>query len=187
MNDLKKESTRGIVYLNTSPGNTRRVLSPGNSHSQSDVILQNVKLFFCRYNQFFNTKQNIMIFNIIYHDYIIRFNIRTNSLGFAYQGSTVEPQYSHFVFFTRCELFAWICHILVCVKYTYDQVWPILIGTSFSQMSNFRRVNKWHVFVTPVKNSCKFFTDVTNTCESFTSVKDLHECFTSVIRTYGMW
>ena len=32
---------------------------------------------------------------------------------------TDEPW--RFVFFTRCELFARIRHILVCVKYTYDQ------------------------------------------------------------------
>ena len=31
-------------------------------------------------------------------------------------------------------------------------------------MSNFRRVKNSHVFVTPVKNSFKFFTCVTNTC-----------------------
>ena len=35
--------------------------------------------------------------------------------------SFVEPKYSHFVIFTRCELFARIRHILVCVKYTYGQ------------------------------------------------------------------
>ena len=37
----------------------------------------------------------------------------------------------------------------------------ILIGTSFSQMSNFRLVKNSHVFVTPVNNSFEFFTCVT--------------------------
>ena len=52
----------------------------------------------------------------------------------------------------------------------------ILIGTSVSQMSNFRRVRKSHVFVTPVKNKFELFTCVTNTCEYFTRVTDSFEC-----------
>ena len=52
----------------------------------------------------------------------------------------------------------------------------ILIGTSFSQMSNFRRVKNSHVFVTPVKNSFEFSTYVTNTCEFFIRVTDSFEC-----------
>ena len=51
----------------------------------------------------------------------------------------------------------------------------ILIGMSFSQMSNFRRVKNSHVFVIPVKNSFELFTCVTNTCEFFTSVTDSFE------------
>ena len=43
-------------------------------------------------------------------------------------------------------------------------------------MPNFRRVNKSHVFVTPVKNSFEYFTSVTNTCEFFTHVTDSFEC-----------
>ena len=43
-------------------------------------------------------------------------------------------------------------------------------------MSNFRRVNNSHVFVTPVKNSFEFSTCVTNTCEFFTRVTDSFEC-----------
>ena len=52
----------------------------------------------------------------------------------------------------------------------------ILIGSSFSQMSNFRRVKNSHVFVTPAKYSFEFFTCVTNTCEFFTRVTDSFEC-----------
>ena len=52
----------------------------------------------------------------------------------------------------------------------------ILIGTSFSQVSTFRRVKNSHVFVTHVKNSFEFFTLVTNTCEFFTRVADMFEC-----------
>ena len=52
----------------------------------------------------------------------------------------------------------------------------ILIGTSFSQMSNFRRVKNSHVFVIPVKNSFYFFTLVTNTYEFFTHVTGSFEC-----------
>ena len=66
---------------------------------------------------------------------------------------------------------------------TFRYVWnlrtthfEILIGTSFSQMSNFRRVTNSHVFVTPVKNSFEFFTLVTNTCELFTRVTNSFEC-----------
>ena len=50
------------------------------------------------------------------------------------------------------------------------------MGTSYSQMSNFRRVKNSHVFVTPVKNSLEFFTCVTNKCEFFTRVTDSFEC-----------
>ena len=63
----------------------------------------------------------------------------------------------------------------VCVEFTYDQFWD-LKGTSFSQMSNFRRVKNSHVFVTPVKNSFEFFTLVTNTCEFFTCAIDSFVC-----------
>ena len=52
----------------------------------------------------------------------------------------------------------------------------ILIGRSFSQMSNFRRVKNSHVFVTRVKNPFYFFTCVTNTCEFFTRITDSLEC-----------
>ena len=45
----------------------------------------------------------------------------------------------------------------------------ILMGTSFSQMSNFRRVKNSHVFVTPVKNSFEFLT-----CDKY--VRILHAC-----------
>ena len=48
----------------------------------------------------------------------------------------------------------------------------ILIGASFSQMSNFRRVKYLYAFVTHVKNLFLLFTCVTNTCEFFTSVTD---------------
>ena len=50
------------------------------------------------------------------------------------------------------------------------------MGTSFSQMSNFRRVKNSHVFVTPVKNSFDCFRLVTNMCEFFTRVTDSFEC-----------
>ena len=66
---------------------------------------------------------------------------------------------------------------------TFWYVWKIrttnfeiLIGTSFSQMSNFRWVKNSHVFVIPVKNSFELFTCVTNTCEFFTRVTDSFEC-----------
>ena len=74
------------------------------------------------------------------------------------------------------------------VKYTQEYVtfwyvlnirstnFEILKGTSFSQMSNFRRVKNSHVFVTPVKNSFEFFTCVTNMCEFITRVTDSFEC-----------
>ena len=52
----------------------------------------------------------------------------------------------------------------------------VLIGTSFSQMSIFRRVKNSHVFFTPVKNSFDFFTCVTNMCKFFTRVTDSFEC-----------
>ena len=55
----------------------------------------------------------------------------------------------------------------------------ISIGTSFSQMSNFRWVKNSHVFAIPVKNvknSFELFTCVTNTCEFFTRVTDSFEC-----------
>ena len=76
---------------------------------------------------------------------------------------------------------------------TFWHVWnlrtanfEILIGTSFSQMSNFRRVKNSHVFVTPVKNSFEFFTTVTNTCEFFTRVTDSFEC-ESKMNTSQVW
>ena len=57
-----------------------------------------------------------------------------------------------------------------CVTFWY--VWnirttnfEIIIGTSFSQISNFRHVKDSYVFVTPVKNSSEFFPFVTNRCE----------------------
>ena len=52
----------------------------------------------------------------------------------------------------------------------------ILIGTSFSQMSNFRRVKNSHVLVITVKNSFEVFICVTNTCEFFTRVTGSFEC-----------
>ena len=51
----------------------------------------------------------------------------------------------------------------------------ILLGTSLSYMSNFRRVKNSHLFVAPVKNSFDFFINVTNTCEFFTLVTDSFE------------
>ena len=66
------------------------------------------------------------------------------------------------------------------VNYSHEYLtffnFEILLGTSFSQMSHFRRVKNSHIFVTPVKNSFKFLTCVTNTCEFFTSVIDSFEC-----------
>ena len=66
---------------------------------------------------------------------------------------------------------------------TFWYVWKIrttnfeiLIGTSFSQMSDFRWVKNSHVFVIPVKNSFELFTCVTNTCEIFPRVTDSFEC-----------
>ena len=64
-------------------------------------------------------------------------------------------------------------HFGMCEIYTNFE---ILIGTSFSQMSNFRCVKNSHVFVTPVKNSFEFFKCVTDTCEFFTGVTDSFEC-----------
>ena len=49
--------------------------------------------------------------------------VRFKPVCSATEASYVEPYYSHFVFFIRCELFARIRHILVCVKYTFDQFW----------------------------------------------------------------
>ena len=51
----------------------------------------------------------------------------------------------------------------------------ILIGLSFSQMSNFRRVKNSHVFVTSVR-ICSIFSRVTNTCEFFTRVTNSFQC-----------
>ena len=50
------------------------------------------------------------------------------------------------------------------------------MGTSFSQVANFRRVKNSHVFDTPGKNSFEFFTYVTKTYKFFTLVTDSFEC-----------
>ena len=90
---------------------------------------------------------------------------------------------------------SWLCWTLIFTVRIFHTLWIIrtntshfgmcdiyvrpiliLIGTSFSQMSNFRRVKNSHVFVTPVKNSFKIFTPVTSTCELFTRVTDSSEC-----------
>ena len=100
----------------------------------------------------------------------------------------VEPQYSHFVCFTLCELLARICHILVCVKYTYDQLWDFN-RYEFSQMPNFRCMKNLHVFVISVKNVFEFFTCVTNTCEFFTHVTASFECEsqTNLSHVWKIW
>ena len=56
----------------------------------------------------------------------------------------------NFVFFTHVNY----SHGYVTFWYVWNTTnFEILIGTSFSQMSNFTRVKNSHVFVTPVKNS----------------------------------
>ena len=78
-----------------------------------------------------------------------------------------------------------ICHTLVCVKYTYDQLWDFNRYEFFSQMPNLRCVKNLHVFVTSVKN----FASVTNTCEFFTRVTDSFECEsqTNLSHVWKMW
>ena len=49
-------------------------------------------------------------------------------------------------------------HFGMCEIYVRPISVEIVIGTSFSQMSNFRRVKNVHVFVTHVKNSFLYFT-----------------------------
>ena len=68
-------------------------------------------------------------------------------------------------------------------------IFEILIGTSFSQMSNFRRVKKSHVFVTPVKNYFEFFTcdkyvRILHTCDRFVRMWKSNESVTSVKKAF---
>ena len=61
----------------------------------------------------------------------------------------------------------------------------ILIGTSFSQMFNFRRVKNSHVFVTPVKNlfevfTCDKYVRILHTCDRFVRMWKSNESVTSV-------
>ena len=63
-----------------------------------------------------------------------------------------------------------------CVWNIRTTNYEILIGTTFSQMPNFRCVKNLHVFVISVKNLFEFFTCVTNTCEFFTPVTASFEC-----------
>ena len=75
---------------------------------------------------------------------LLSLNIHTSYFSYA-------VNYSH-EYVTFWYMYLWnIC----------TTIFEILKGTSFSQMSNFRRVKNSHVFVTPVKNSFEFFTCVT--------------------------
>ena len=119
----------------------------------------------------------------------VNINVRHEGIAtttsWTHLGSTIEPLYSHFVLFTRCVLFARIRHIWECVNIRTTNI-EILIGTSFSQMSNFRRVKNSHVFVTPVKNSFEFFhmcdkyVRIIHTCDRFVQIEKVkrtcHKC-----------
>ena len=76
--------------------------------------------------------------------------------------------------FTRCELFARIRHILVCVKYMYDQFWDFNVRI----FHNYLILNVWRIrtYLLHLWRIRSIFSRVTNTCEFFRRVIDSFEC-----------
>ena len=110
-------------------------------------------------------------------------------LGHAVRWSNGQRQPITFFFYRRLlNLYIHTSYFSHAVNYSHEYVtflyvWnirttnsEILIGTSLSQMSHFKRVKNSHVFATPEKNSFECFTCATNTCEFFTRVTDPFGC-----------